>query len=739
MTGQSGTGKISLTSGPYTQNFDTLATTGSSNILPAGWFIQETGTSAAADGKYTAGTGSGNGGDVYSFGAAGSSDRAFGTLLSGTNAPTIGASFENDTGGTISQLSIAYTGEEWRLGQAGRGADKLSFQISFDATSLSTGTWTSVSALDFSSPDAAGTAGARDGNSLADHSSLSAVLANLNIAAGATFWIRWVDNDASGSDDGLAIDDFSISATSNQPPPDHPGAFSIADASVTEGNSGTTPITFTVTRDSSSNVAASVHYQVNLPGGAGGADASDFSSPTLSGDLSFAANEFSKTITLNVNGDHANEPNETFSVTLSAPTNGATLAHDTATGTIVNDDAALSGGTAFINEIHYDNAGTDSGEAVEIAGPAGTDLTGWKLVLYNGTNTPDAAPVYQTVNLTGIVPNQDHGYGTMSFAIAGLQNGDHDGLALVDAAGHVVQFLSYEGVITAAAGTPAAGLTSTEIVPAEEPADNVGQSVQLTGAGASYEDFTWAAPAANTFGAVNNGQSFIAGNATGLVSIADAHVLEGDAGTSQLVFTVHRAGGLDQVAGADWTLNLDGTADAADLGAGQAFTGHVDFAAGVSQVQIAIAIQGDTVGEGNETLSVALSNPSGNISITDASAIGTILNDDPIALTIMADPGPRPHLRLCRPGRDHDRDRHRNRAELPITSRMRWATAMTRPPTPCSSSPAARPRSRSATRSRSAARSPNSRPIPGSASPPPSSTRQPRRSSATAMRCPTRC
>lgn len=37
----------------------------------------------------------------------------------------------------------------------------------------------------------------------------------------------------------------------------------------------------------------------------------------------------------------------------------------------------------FINEIHYDNAGTDTGEFVEIAGPAGTDLSGWTLVLHN--------------------------------------------------------------------------------------------------------------------------------------------------------------------------------------------------------------------------------------------------------------------------------------------------------------------------------------------------------------------
>ena len=38
-----------------------------------------------------------------------------------------------------------------------------------------------------------------------------------------------------------------------------------------------------------------------------------------------------------------------------------------------------------ISEIHYDNGSTDVGEAIEVSGPAGTDLTGWSIVLYNGT------------------------------------------------------------------------------------------------------------------------------------------------------------------------------------------------------------------------------------------------------------------------------------------------------------------------------------------------------------------
>lgn len=62
----------------------------------------------------------------------------------------------------------------------------------------------------------------------------------------------------------------------------------------------------------------------------------------------------------------------------------------------------LNAQTSFINEIHYDNVSTDSGEGIEIAGPAGTSLSGWSLVLYNG----NGGTVYNTVNLSGTISNQ---------------------------------------------------------------------------------------------------------------------------------------------------------------------------------------------------------------------------------------------------------------------------------------------------------------------------------------------
>ena len=156
----------------------------------------------------------------------------------------------------------------------------------------------------------------------------------------------------------------------------------------------------------------------------------------------------------------------------------------------------------WINEIHYDNASTDTGEAVEVAGPAGTDLTGWSLVLYNGNG---GAP-YNTVALSGILPDQDNGFGTAFESISGIQNGAPDGLALVYG-GTAVQFLSYEGSFTAVGG-PADGMTSTDIGVAEAGSSAIGDSLQLVGTGLTYADFSWAGSSPNTFGAVNTGQAF---------------------------------------------------------------------------------------------------------------------------------------------------------------------------------------------------------------------------------------
>ncbi|PKM35961.1 MAG: hypothetical protein CVV06_13550 [Gammaproteobacteria bacterium HGW-Gammaproteobacteria-10] len=175
--------------------------------------------------------------------------------------------------------------------------------------------------------------------------------------------------------------------------------------------------------------------------------------------------------------------------------------------------AAQADTPVFINEIHYDNVGTDVGEAIEIAGPAGTNLTGWRIVRYNGNN-PNNGVVYTSPaaneTLTGTIPDSGNGFGyvVINYPVNGLQNGPNDGFALVDGNDTVIQFLSYEGVILAGNG-PAAGMTSIDIgVAQENPVPPIGYSLQLSGSGTVYEDFVWNDAAQETFGTVNNGQIF---------------------------------------------------------------------------------------------------------------------------------------------------------------------------------------------------------------------------------------
>ncbi len=179
----------------------------------------------------------------------------------------------------------------------------------------------------------------------------------------------------------------------------------------------------------------------------------------------------------------------------------------------------------FISEIHYDNTGSDVGEAIEISGDLATSLVGWNVVLYNGANGSS----YNTIALADVTADVSCGAsgGTLvlNFPSNGIQNGAPDGIALVDAGGSVVEFLSYEGTLTAADG-PAASMTSTDIGVSETSSTALGDSLQLV-------DGVWTAPAASTFGTCTTEVSGSVGPGPGPAPMVFIHDIQGNPATYQ--------------------------------------------------------------------------------------------------------------------------------------------------------------------------------------------------------------
>ena len=198
--------------GSYSQNFDTLASTGSTGtILPQGFQIVEAGSNANS--SYAVGTGSSNAGGSYSFGATGSTERALGSLGSGTLTPIYyGGVLTNTLSTTLTSLTFAYTGEQWRLGNSTE--DGLTFQYRVGAAGVDGVAWTSVSALAFAPlfTNGTSTGAALDGNLAINQRQLGATIAGLSLTTNQTFAFRWVDQDSTGTDQGLAIDNLTITS-----------------------------------------------------------------------------------------------------------------------------------------------------------------------------------------------------------------------------------------------------------------------------------------------------------------------------------------------------------------------------------------------------------------------------------------------------------------------------------------------------------------------------------------------
>jgi hypothetical protein len=404
---------ISLTTlgSAYTQNFDTLSNVAGSttnNLTIPGWFMTEGGGGARDNEQYAVDTGGSTTGDTYSYGAAGSTERALGQLRSGTLIPLFGACFTNNTGATINSLAVAYNGEEWRLGTAAR-TDQMNFEYSLNATDLVTGTWTNVAALNFVTPDTV-TTGAKNGNAAADRTALSSTINSLTIANGATFWIRWNDTDATGADDGLAVDDFSLTPQAGVALPN----LSVNDVSLNEGNAGTTSFTFTVSLSAPAGPGG-VTFDIATADGTA-TQPSDYTQKSLTAQT-IPAGSSTYSFTVLVNGDTTPEVNETFFVNVTNVT-GAGITDGQGQGTIVNDDAAPN---LTINDVTLaeGNAGTTTFTfTVSLSSPAPAGGTTFDIATAN--NTATAPSDYTAKSLT----SQTIPAGSSTYTFDVLVNGD---------------------------------------------------------------------------------------------------------------------------------------------------------------------------------------------------------------------------------------------------------------------------------------------------------------------------
>ena len=242
----------------YSQNFNSLTgTTWTDNSTISGWYASRT--------AIVQGTGSSSTGAMYSFGSSGTpADRALGGLESnGTGAIAFGVQFNNNSGGVLTSINVAYVGEQWRQDPS-TTPDVINFYYKVattadsSVTSSATG-WTAVSTLDFTNPKT-GTVGAIDGNASANRTSVSSILTGISIPNGSYLFLKWVSSNVSGNDQGMSIDDLSVSWTTAV-------ATAPAAPSITSINPGDGSLSVAFTAPSSDGGATISNYQYSTDNG----------------------------------------------------------------------------------------------------------------------------------------------------------------------------------------------------------------------------------------------------------------------------------------------------------------------------------------------------------------------------------------------------------------------------------------------------------------------------------------
>ena len=508
---------------------------------------------------------------------------------------------------------------------------------------------------------------------------------DLTIAAGATtstgtVTITAVDNDVVAADKEVTVsatatnsqgvtnpDDVPLAITND----DEPG-LSIADASVAEGDSGDTTLAFTVTL----NPAAVSPVTVDWATADGTARAgTDYTAGN--GRLTFGVGDSSKTVSVTVTGDDVDEPNETFTVTLSGAS-GATIEDAEATGTIRDDDDEPTvtlvltpdsidenGGTSTVTATldHPSSEATTVTVSVAPVSPAvagdytlsGSQLTiaagqttstGTVVTVTSVNNTVDAPD--KTVTVSGTATNaqgvtapdsvtltirDDDAMPKVTLVLTPASITEAGGTSTVTATLNHPSSEATTVTVSASPVSPAVAgdytLSGSQLTIAAGATTSTGE-VTITGVdndvAAADKEVTVSATATNSQGvtAPDDVPLAITDNDEPGLSIANASVAEGDSGSTTMTFTVTLNPAALSPVTVDWATS-DGTARAGtDYTAGN---GSLTFNAGDSTKTVSVSVTGDDVDEPDKTFTVTLSNASG-ATIGDAEATGTIRDDD---------------------------------------------------------------------------------------------------------------
>jgi hypothetical protein len=351
---------------------------------------------------------------------------------------------------------------------------------------------------------------------------------------------------------------------------DDAAALSIDDVSVSEGNSGTTNATFTVTLDA----AVQGGFTVPVSSANGTATSgSDYTAIPGGTTLSFTgtAGE-TRTISVAVNGDTTLEANEAFTVSLGAPSNAAvTLADASGTGTINNDDSA----SIAINDVSVAEGNAGSTNATF------------------------------TVTLSGSVQG---GFTVPVSSQSGTATADSDFTSLPGG-----QTLNFQG-------TPGETQTVTVVVIGDtmlEPNEDFFVNLGVPSNGAITRTDS-------------QGIGTITNDDAASLSINDVSVTEGNTGTINATFTISLNGSVQgsfsvPVSSSDDTATVANNDYVAIAPATTAiFTGAANETRTIS-----VVVNGDTAVEPTEFFQVNLGAPNNaQVTVSDAQGIGTITNDD---------------------------------------------------------------------------------------------------------------